>query len=246
MRNIGEYVDAKNHQKSFVGSTIAGMQKEQYYTQKNIRKKSRELINSVERFRRRHTNIEFEPGKAALLVLDMQEYFLREDSHAFVPSAPAIVFGINKLLAAFVHKGYPVVFTRHINTPQNAGMMSKWWLDLINPYSAYSHNITFESIQNSIQINKTQYDAFLHTELEDTLNEQNITQVIICGVMTHLCCETTARSAFMRGFEVFFTVDGTATYNEELHRASLLTLSHGFAVPVLIDELLQVIDDDEA
>ena len=50
----------------------------------------------------------------------------------------------------------------------------------------------------------------------------------------------------MRGFEVFFTVDGTATYNEELHRASLLTLSHGFAVPVLIDELLQIIENDEA
>jgi isochorismate hydrolase len=124
--------------------------------------------------------------------------------------------------------------------------MSKWWRDLIKSYSAYSQNITFEDIQNPIQINKAQYDAFLNTDLEDTLHKLDITQVIISGVMTHLCCETTARSAFMRGFEVFFTVDGTATYNEELHRASLLTLSHGFAIPVLIDELLQVMKNDEA
>jgi bifunctional isochorismate lyase / aryl carrier protein len=64
--------------------------------------------------------------------------------------------------------------------------------------------------------------------------------------MTHLCCETTARSAFMRGFEVFFTMDGTATYNEQLHRASLLTLSHGFALPVLMDELLRLMEPNEA
>jgi isochorismate hydrolase len=222
------------------------MRKERYYTHATIQKKSQEFLIAVEDFRRRHTSIEFKPDKSALLVLDMQEYFLRESSHAFVPSAPVIVFGINKLLAAFTHKGYPVVFTRHINTPENAGMMSKWWRDLIKSYSAYSQNITFEDIQNPIQINKAQYDAFLNTDLEDTLHKLDITQVIISGVMTHLCCETTARSAFMRGFEVFFTVDGTATYNEELHRASLLTLSHGFAIPVLIDELLQVMKNDEA
>jgi isochorismate hydrolase len=221
------------------------MQKEKYYTQENIQEKSQNLLDSVEELRRRHINIEFHPTKSALLLLDLQEYFLREDSHAFVPSAPTIIPRLNKLLTAFNDKNYPVVFTRHINTPEDAGMMSKWWRDLINPHIAYSHNITFENTQNPIQINKTQYDAFHRTDLEDTLGRLNITQVIICGVMAHLCCETTARSAFMRGFEVFFTVDGTATYNEELHRASLLTLSHGFVVPVLIEELLKVMEDDE-
>jgi len=222
------------------------MRKEQYYTQETLQKKSQELLASVESLRRRHINIKLQPGKAALLVLDMQEYFLRDDSHAFVPSAPTIVSRVNKLLAAFSNQGYPVLFTRHINTPEDAGMMSKWWRDLINPQSAYSHNIILKNVQNSIQINKTQYDAFLHTTLEAILHKLNVTQVIICGVMTHLCCEATARSAFMRGFEVFFTVDGTATYNEELHRASLLTLSHGFVVPVLIEELLRTLENNEA
>ena len=148
-------------------------------------------------------------------------------------------------MVAFSCADYPVIFTRHLNTPEDADMMTEWWRDLITPRSAHSHNIIFTKTQNSIQIIKTQYDAFYHTELEGTLHNFDISQVIICGVMTHLCCETTARSAFMRGFEVFFTVDGTATYNEELHRASLLTLSHGFAIPVLIEELLQTIENNE-
>ena len=88
-------------------------------------------------------------------------------------------------------------------------------------------------------IEKTQYDAFYQTALEDLLKEKGITQVVITGVMTHLCCETTARSAFMRGFTVFFPIDGTATYNEDFHRSTLLNLSHGFAIPALIEELAE-------
>ncbi len=214
------------------------MQKERYFSPETIQKKSHELLASVDQARRRHADVIFQSGKAALLVLDLQEYFLQESSHAFVPSAPAVLPGISKLVAAFSNADRPVIFTRHVNTPEDAGMMASWWRDLINPQSAYSHNIAVIDPSKHIPINKMQYDAFHQTPLEMKLHELEIEQVVICGVMTHLCCETTARSAFMRGFEVFFTVDGTATYNEELHRASLLTLSHGFAIPVLIEELL--------
>jgi isochorismate hydrolase len=214
------------------------MYKERYFTSETIQEKGQDLLASVESSRRRRADIIFKPGTAALLVLDMQEYFLQHDSHAFVPSAPAIVPGIGKLVTAFSSADYPVIATRHTNTLEDAGMMAKWWRDLINPQIAYSHYGNAIKTQHSIQLNKTQYDAFLHTTLEEILRQHNVEQVVITGVMTHLCCESTARSAFMRGFEVFFTVDGTATYNEDLHRASLLTLSHGFAVPVTVGEIL--------
>ena len=66
--------------------------------------------------------------------------------------------------------------------------------------------------------------------------------MVVSGVMTHLCCETTARSAFVRGFEVFFLIDGTATYNKEHHLATLLNLSHGFANLVLSGEIFVALD----
>ncbi len=222
------------------------MKKERYFTTETIQEKSQELLASVHASCRRHDNQLFRPWKTALFVLDMQEYFLGEDSHAFVPSAPAIVPGVNKLIAAFSNAGCLVLATRHVNTPEDAGTMSKWWRDLIQTEDAYSHIIKRLNTTNFILLQKTQYDAFLHTSLEDILTQHKVEQVVITGVMTHLCCETTARSAFMRGFEVFFTVDGTATYNEELHRASLLTLSHGFAVPVLVGELLEEMDSHAA
>lgn len=222
------------------------MHKERYFGSDTIQTKSQEMLASVEVSQRRSAEITFRPASAALMVLDMQEYFLQESSHAYLPSAPAILPRVLKLVAAFSDTHSPVIATRHLNTPEDAGMMAKWWQDIIDEQLAYSQIVAMLNQPEIIIIDKPQYDAFLYTDLEGILRERGIEQVVICGVMTHLCCETTARSAFMRGFEVFFTIDGTATYNEQLHRASLLTLSHGFAIPVLIDDLVNQMMSNEA
>jgi isochorismate hydrolase len=60
--------------------------------------------------------------------------------------------------------------------------------------------------------------------------------LIIGGVMTNLCCETTARSAFTKNFSVVFLSDGTATADEAMHRASLLNLGYGFARVMTCEE----------
>jgi bifunctional isochorismate lyase/aryl carrier protein len=60
--------------------------------------------------------------------------------------------------------------------------------------------------------------------------------------MTHLCCETTARAAFTRGFQVFFPIDGSATYTREFHLATLRNLGHGFASLVTVQSLMAVLD----
>ena len=93
-------------------------------------------------------------------------------------------------------------------------------------------------------IEKTQYDAFYSTKLEEVLCEQGVSQLVVTGVMAHLCVESTVRSAFVRGFEVFVPVDSIATYNMELHTGSLRGLSHGFAVPVTADRITGAFKDD--
>ncbi|MEW5827947.1 MAG: isochorismatase family protein [Chloroflexota bacterium] len=216
------------------------MQKETYFTPETIHTKTGEFLAEVAHFRRHHPA--FVPSSAALLVLDMQRYFLDPASHAFVPSAPAIVSGIERLVAAFEAAQHSIIFTRHANTEADAGRMSTWWRDLLKPGTADSQ-IVITSPSAQI-IPKTQYDAFFETTLDDLLKARQVRQVVITGVMTHLCCETTARSAFVRGYEVFFTVDGTATYTEAFHRASLLNLAHGFAVPVRVGEMLAEIEHE--
>ena len=188
--------------------------------------------------------LEFQPLKSALLVLDMQSYFLDASSHAYVPSSRAIVNGVHQLIKAYSDHQLPIFFSQHNNTAKNAGMMSVWWKDLITP--DHPHHRIIPEIDPSVGrvITKSQYDAFHQTPLQGMLHTDGVTQVVICGVMTHLCCESTARSAFMRGFEVFFLVDGTATYNLAYHRASLLNLSHGFASLVFVKDVLATIQGE--
>jgi len=214
------------------------MKKEEYFTDRTRAQKSRELLALVSNYQHRHINQKFIPGYAALIVLDMQYYFLDPDSHAFVPSAQAILSGIQNLISVFSSNKRPVYFTRHLNTEVDAGMMSKWWNELISPQSARSQIVEFLDLINHPIFEKSQYDAFWGTTLDETLRQDGVEQIVITGVMTHLCCETTARSAFMHGYEVFFPVDGTATYIEAYHRASLLNLAHGFAVPLLVEDIL--------
>ena len=188
---------------------------------------------------KRNRTVEF--GRPALLVLDMQEYFLHPESHAFVPSAPALIPGIQQLIHKFREKGYPVLFTQHVNTLEDAGMMAEWWRDLITVEHPMVGLSTQLEVGESPVIQKSQYDAFWGTDLDAMLITMGCTDVVVTGVMTHLCCETTARSAFMHGYRVWFPVDGTATYHLDFHQSTLTTLAHGFAVPVLVRELLSAL-----
>ncbi len=207
-----------------------------YFTCENINNKSEEMLRKLEK-RIKSQRINFIPEQSALLILDMQRFFLEKSSHAYIPSALSIIPKIKSLAHAFNEKNLPIILTRHLNSKEDAKLMALWWKDIITEKDDLSEIIPELNLPNSIVIKKTQYDGFYQTPLEDILREKGITQIVITGVMSHLCCETTARSAFVRGFTVFFPVDGTATYNEDFHWATFLNLSHGFVIPLLIEEL---------
>jgi len=217
--------------------------KESYFTDLSLDQQANELYQQVSELTRIQ-KMEFMPARSALLVLDMQSYFLDPASHAFIPSAGAILDGILQLIDVYKAHQMPIFFSQHINTADNAGMMSIWWKDLITSDDPFHRIIPEIDPSVGTLIQKNQYDAFYQTLLNEMLHARGVTQVVICGVMTHLCCETTARSAFMNGFEVFFPVDGTATYNLAYHRASLVNLAHGFATLVFINDLLEAIQGE--
>ncbi len=219
--------------------------KERYFTTQNLHQQARRLYTQAGKYSRKKS-IEYLPLESALLVLDLQEYFLAPTSHAYIPSAEAIIPGIIQLIEAYTARDRPVFFSQHINNQDDAGMMAVWWKEMITPGNEFHRIVPGIDVSKGRLIQKSQYDAFYHTQLEEILRAQRVRQVVICGVMTHLCCETTARSAFMRGFEVLFTVDGTATYNLDFHRSSLTNLAHGFAVLVLISDLLEAARGEHA
>jgi bifunctional isochorismate lyase/aryl carrier protein len=210
--------------------------KKAYFTEDNIDSVAGAMLEEVRR-RVRLREVPFEPRKSALLILDVQRYFSDPGSHACIPSLPPVLSRIREIEASYSAAGRPVILTRHINTDEDAGLLATWWKDLIRSGTGYDEIVPGLRSEESIVLEKAQYDAFHGTDLEGILRERGVSQIVVTGVMTHLCCETTARSAFVRGFTVFLPVDGTATYDRDFHFGSLLNLSHGFAVPVLMGHL---------
>ncbi len=177
-------------------------------------------------------------GKTALLILDMQKYFCNPDSHAYVPASEYIIPRITKLAEKFNENNSLIIKTRHLNNDDDAAMMSVWWKDIIRYDKPSSTLIKEINKINATIIHKSQYDAFYASGLNRLLKDNDIKNVIITGLMSHLCCETTARSAFVRGYNVIFPADANATYKFSYHESTIKNLSHGFARICLCDDII--------
>ena len=208
-----------------------------------LTEKAREWMELVRPYLSEHRNSahRFSPKESALLVIDMQRYFLERDSHAYIPASEAIVGNVQNLVAEYRRRSSPVIFTRHaLLQDENPGAMGRWWADNIREGDPLSQIApALKPLHGEAVLRKSKYSAFAGTDLEERLLKQGVSQILITGVMTHLCCETTARDAFMRDFDVFIVIDGTASNAEDLHVAALMTLADGFAIPVTTEEVLR-------
>ncbi|MGA1848158.1 MAG: isochorismatase family protein [Thermoplasmatota archaeon] len=195
------------------------MEKELYATPETILEKGRQWVASLDRKR----SWNGPPNKAALLILDMQSFFMSRKSHAFIPTAPAVIDVIVQMTAAF--KG-PVIATRHLGDEDGSNLMNSWWRDNVKDNEAeIIHEL--KGIPDVV-FDKHHYSAFHETGLERYLEENGVDSIIITGVHTDLCCETTARDAFMKGYKIYLIADGTATSTEERHISALKIISIGF------------------
>ena len=165
-----------------------------------------------------------QPRKCALLVIDMQEYFR--------PMAGSIVGNVVTLIDVCREAGIKIICTRHghMDPQRDGGMLLDWWGECILYGSdAWQLMKAVNPEGKDFVVDKNRCSAFAGTPLDEILHSRMIEEVIITGVMTNCCCETTAREAFMRDYRVFFVSDATATVNDDLHLASLKNLAFGFA-----------------
>ena len=171
----------------------------------------------------------------------MQNYFVDPKGRAFIQGTQAILPNIQKLIAAFREANRPVIYTTHVHKPDgsDASIMSWWWGDRIleGEKQAGIYPAIAPRPDEKIIV-KHRYSAFYNTDLETILRCAKIEDLVITGVMTNLCCESTARDAYYRDYRVFFLADATTTAREEMHLATLMNLAYGFAYIGTAEEIL--------
>lgn len=211
-----------------------------YVTADNLSDSSSRWLKLIAPFNQ-HT-MTLNAGKSALLVIDMQRFFLDPNSPTFTCGGLAILPNVKRLIEAFREAGRPVVFTRHVHHPEgfDAGIMGWWWDGMCREGSPESEvHPDLAPLPDEKQVLKHRYSAFYNTDLETILRCQGIEDLVICGLMTNLCCESTARDAYFRDYRVFFPADGNGSVCEELHVASLQNLSFGFAWISTVNEIIE-------
>ncbi len=209
-----------------------------YATARTIRDKAAGWLATIEPYNTHRMNLNV--GASALLIVDMQMFFLDPASPTYAGGGPAALPGIKRLAAVFRSAGRPVIFTQHVHHPNGSdlGIMDWWWEGRCLQGSAASeiHPEVAPRPGEKVII-KHRYSAFYNTDLETVLRCLKVEDVVVTGVMTNLCCESTARDAYFRDYRVFVPADGTGTITEEMHLASLLNLAFGFAFVTTSDML---------
>jgi len=192
----------------------------------------KKILKEVEPYKERKAVLQ--PKQTALLVIDLQNYFSR--------IVQPVLGNILRVIQSCRQKGIPILFTQHGHThpESDGGELIGWWGEVIVSGTEDWRLIPEIKVEpGDIVLQKKHYSAFLETDLNSTLQSKGIKDLIISGVMTNLCCETTARDAFMRNYRVFFLIDGTATGRSDHHLATLKNLGYGFAYLMTCEELIE-------
>lgn len=189
------------------------------------------------------------PARTALLNVDMQRCFV-EGSPLAAPAGRELVNTINGLIRTCRETGTLVVHTRGwmAKDGSNLGVVA----ELVPPFivDLYTEGAPTAELHEALDvapddlvIDKSRYGAFHGTDLAQQLRRRGIDTVIVSGIATNICCETTAREASQHDFRVVFLSDGTATREmngvsaHDLQRATLASLGMVFAQIATIDDV---------
>ena len=194
------------------------------------------------------------PQRTALLNVDMQNCFV-EGSPIAAPDGLAILERVNRLAAACRKAGILVIHASIVMRPDrsNLGILAEFSppvkegiLDKGSESASLHKGLVIDP--RDILLDKPRFGAFHGTDLELILRQRGIDTIIISGVATNVCCETSAREAAVRDFRVFFLSDGTATAAmgdssaAELQKATCATLGFLFAQVVTVNEMIRKIE----
>jgi len=199
--------------------------------------------------------LRLEPGRTALLVVDMQRGFLRPGEAMEVAPARECVPRIRALLDTFRAKRLPVAFTEFVYSeaapllvgelhPEHKPARPGAPTGFGRPSSACLEGTpsaeTVEELRpapGELVVRKRWYDGFAGTPLDGALRARGVTSLVVTGTMTDICVLATVIGAFNREYRVTVADDGVATLWPEIQRATLDIIGRAYGRVVAAKEI---------
>ena len=185
-----------------------------------------------------HEEVRVDPVKTALIVVDMQNDFVKEGGTLVVPDAEATVPTIRGLLDSARESGIKVVFTQ--DTHNEGDPEWEIWPEHVREGS-WGWEIVEElkPLEDEVVIRKVRYDAFYGTHLDHFLRIWDVDTLIICGTVANICVHYTAASAALRWYGVIIPKDATSALDPFDLEASLRQTSFLFAGRITTSEAIE-------
>lgn len=190
--------------------------------------------------------------RTALLVIDMQNGFCHpEGSFAGlgldVSMCTAAIAPCARLVAAAHAAGVPVIYTRYVYRAdyKDGGILVQEVLPALAEVKSlaagtWDADLVDELVptDDDFVLDKNRYSAFYGTGLEPILTSLGVRNLVMTGVTTNMCVETTARDASQRDYRVFVVSDATGELDAARHDMALATLGFGFGAVVTTDDVV--------
>ncbi len=188
-----------------------------------------------------HHEVRLDPAKTALVVVDMQNDFVKEGGSLVVPDAEATIPAIRALLDLARQSGMKVVFTQDTHTEGDP----EWeiWPEHVREGS-WGWQIVDELAprEDELVIRKVRYDAFYGTHLDHFLRLWDVDTLVLCGTVANICVHYTAASAALRWLSVVIPKDATSALDPFDLEASLRQTSFLFSGKITESESIKIVD----
>jgi ureidoacrylate peracid hydrolase len=197
-----------------------------------------------------------DPRHTALVIVDMQKDFCTpgfgaEQAGRDLGPAKRAIPSIGRLLTGGRAAGATIVHVGFSTLPEN-GSDSDTWLWKRRGATVSSPTLCIADsegakfidelapIAGELQIHKNRYSAFTATNLDLLLRARAVRTIIVTGVSTNVCVETTFRAGFELGYAIVVPLESCASWNQDLHEAALANVRHRFGVTPGVDEILKI------
>src|SRR5215210_5115549 len=185
-----------------------------------------------------HEEVRVDPAKTVLIVVDMQNDFVKEGGSLVVPDAEGTIPAIRRLLDLARETGMKIVFTQDTHTDGDP----EWeiWPEHVREES-WGWRIVdeLEPREDELVIRKVRYDAFYGTHLDHFLRIWDVDTLIVCGTVANICVHYTAASAALRWFDVVIPKDATSALDPFDLESSLRQTSFLFAGRITTSEAIE-------
>ena len=192
--------------------------------------------------------------KTALIVVDMQNAFLSDEGSMAktgmdISELKRTVAPVARLVDACHSASVPIIFTRYVLRAdyKDAGLRGerrpglKEFNSLVAGTWDAELDPRMDSRPEDYILDKTRYSSFYNTNLEVILRGLEVDALVVCGVTTEICVESTIRDAYFRDFKILVPQDAVAAMDVARHQGTLRTIQYGFGTVTTSDEVINAL-----